>query len=276
MGLLDDKISNLEVIPDRFTSSVDRLRPQIIRQITEFILTLESQGGKLVLNEANLAILGNLTDALEGVLFESESEYLTALSEFVGSIKNQADLSNAYYGENFRNFQIIERYQTVLNNSQFQTIELFNKITVEQELTSKLKRTISNAMVSGEPLRSLFGEIDRIVAEDGLTQYTKTWARTAYAVSDRQYTATIDQELGVEWYEYVGGIIKNTRDFCKERAGFIFHKSEIESWPALDWQGKIQGTTSQTIYTNLGGWNCIHFLAARSADDVPEDVKARI
>ena len=38
------------------------------------------------------------------------------------------------------------------------------------------------------------------------------------------------------------------------------HKPEERSWAKDDWQGKNQNTTAQSIFTYLGGYNCMHVL----------------
>jgi hypothetical protein len=125
-------------------------------------------------------------------------------------------------------------------------------------------------------------------ANDGrLLANIKTTATTAQAVADRSYSAAINQELGVEWFEYLGGEIDTTRPFCANRENGIYHRGEIEAWGdgknsgGLNdirdgsWAGRIDGTDSKSIFTFVGGWNCRHYLIPIPDRKVPESVKAR-
>jgi hypothetical protein len=97
----------------------------------------------------------------------------------------------------------------------------------------------------------------------------------------------VNDELGLEWFEYLGGEIPTTRPFCEHREGGIYHRGEIEAWGAGKnsagindirngtWAGRIDGTDSKSIFTFVGGWNCRHYLVPVPDRKVPESVKAR-
>ena len=60
--------------------------------------------------------------------------------------------------------------------------------------------------------------------------------------------------------EYAGGIVKGTREFCKNKVVKAFTDDEVRSWAKDDWQGKNSNTTAQSIFTYLGGYNCMYVL----------------
>lgn len=63
-----------------------------------------------------------------------------------------------------------------------------------------------------------------------------------------------------QYYKYIGSVIDESRQFCKERAGKIFSKHEIESWSNLEWEGKIENTNAENIFFRCGGTGCLHSL----------------
>jgi hypothetical protein len=142
------------------------------------------------------------------------------------------------------------------------------------------------------PLREAINALRPLVigAEglDGkLLSNIKTTASTAQAVADRSYSAAVNEELGIQWFQYLGGEIPTTRPFCEHREGQIFHRKEIEAWGSGKnsagisditngtWAGRIDGTDSKTIFTFVGGWNCRHNLVPVPENKVPAEVKAR-
>ena len=70
----------------------------------------------------------------------------------------------------------------------------------------------------------------------------------------------LDDWFGNNTFKYVGPKDGDNREFCHARAGKNFRKAEIQSWASIEWEGKIPGTSSTTIFQNLGGYNCRHFL----------------
>lgn len=91
----------------------------------------------------------------------------------------------------------------------------------------------------------------------------------------RQITSIVTENLGLEWFLYSGGRVRDTRKFCLERTEKYWHKSEVESWASLDWQGKIRGTNRDNIFQNLGGYNCRHTLQPVPIELVPNSAIRR-
>jgi hypothetical protein len=97
-----------------------------------------------------------------------------------------------------------------------------------------------------------------------LTRYAQLYARDSFNIFNRNYSQIISNDLDVQYFEYFGQVIKDTRPFCMERVGKTFSKAEIESWASLDWQGKNPNTDKSTIFTYCGGYNCIPFINSSS------------
>jgi len=93
-----------------------------------------------------------------------------------------------------------------------------------------------------------------------LDRYIKQTTNDAVMVFNREYLQTISEDLGLKHYLYQGTIIGDTRQFCQSRAGKFFTKEEVEKWVSLDWDGKMAGTNSTTIFSYAGGYNCRHKL----------------
>jgi hypothetical protein len=91
-------------------------------------------------------------------------------------------------------------------------------------------------------------------------------------MTDRSYTQTIADEVGYNWFLYAGGLMKTTRQFCKERNGGYYHRNEVAEWPqtAGDWNGKMYGTNESTIFVTAGGYNCQHSIMPVSVFAVPK------
>lgn len=131
--------------------------------------------------------------------------------------------------------------------------------TIDQ-LTEQLKSELGKAGATNQVfLERYLGQI----AGDSVNEFS------------RNYINTFAEDLGLEWYLYEGKAISSSRSFCEDRANRYYHRSEVESWADLKWQGKIPQTNSVTIFSFVGGYNCRHYLIPVPESVVPEAVLAR-
>jgi hypothetical protein len=83
-----------------------------------------------------------------------------------------------------------------------------------------------------------------------------------YQRADRLAQDKFSKELGIQAWMYVGGTIDSSRNFCIERNGKIFLKSEIDSWKNINFEGKPK--RGYEPFTDLGGYRCRHTLSGLS------------
>lgn len=79
-----------------------------------------------------------------------------------------------------------------------------------------------------------------------------------------QYNGTIQDNIGQKYnltkFIYVGGLVKESRPFCKHLAG-LDRKIDIEEIPELVKrypEGLVPNTTRENFPTYRGGYNCLH------------------
>ena len=94
----------------------------------------------------------------------------------------------------------------------------------------------------------------------------------AFAISDRTYSEAVAAATGVQFYRYLGGLVRDSREFCITRQGKVWHIEEIKSWGRLkSWDGRNPATNADTITQYLGGYNCMHVLVPLPLTRVPAD-----
>ena len=92
--------------------------------------------------------------------------------------------------------------------------------------------------------------------QDSLFSYFVTKVTTVLEQYERELLALWSEYFEVTRWRYDNPVDKRTRDFCSDHAGGEYTQEEIESWADEEWDGKIPGTTPETIWVNLGGYNC--------------------
>lgn len=154
-----------------------------------------------------------------------------------------------------------------------------------------IQTILTQAVVSGASLSDTIEAITAFVegdekSESKILKYVKQITNDSFAIADRSYTSLVSDELGNDWYYYAGSEVAHTRCFCKERVGNYYHYKEIEAWGKGEnlgscnigdgkWAGEIEGTNESTIYSFLGGYNCMHSLIPVSESVVPDSDYAR-
>jgi hypothetical protein len=289
--LVRQKIRLFEEVPKRLETAAIKTQAEAWRKIKPLLEDMDvSADGNIEQTENNIRRIGLISDELKKVL--AGSDYRQAVKDFLDSIDKGVVLTNDIARTFEESFEPNEVQKQLLQISKQNAINAFFGSGLDQRFTQPFLEQLTSNIAARAPLRDAVNTLEGLVtgteANDGrLLANIKTTATTAQAVADRSYSAAVNDELGLEWFEYLGGEIPTTRPFCEHREGEIFHRKEIEAWGAGKnsggindirngtWAGRIDGTDSKSIFTFVGGWNCRHYLVPVPDRKVPESVKAR-
>lgn len=289
-AIISDKVRRLETIPDAFLSNIERTEKGVYAKLLELLDQLKvDASGNVVMTKANLAKAEAITTELKKVLYGSE--YTKALTEFAGEFNTQKTINEDYFSNAFPEFTGSDLADELVNISRRQTIELLSGQSLDAAFFNPIKQQMINSVATGASRVDMIKSIrDIAMGGDGvegkLLSYSKQIAHDAFALSDRSYSATIAEDLGIEWFKYSGDKIATSRPFCVERHEKYYHKKEIQAWgdgknlgvPKEDtglWAGAMRGTNSATIFKTAGGYNCRHSIIGVSISVVPPGVVKR-
>jgi len=114
--------------------------------------------------------------------------------------------------------------------------------------TQKLNLFLRNAKPmfnSTEKTRSSFSSYYMKYAFDSIQQATNS---IALYIADKR---------GLTHFLYKGGLVKDSRLFCREHAGNIYTRADAKVFDGMAWKGKITGVP---FLIAAGGWNCTHVI----------------
>lgn len=282
--LIKEKSKRLESIPLALQTSVEKQQKAILDEIIILLNELEVKNGEILINKENLKIISLIDTDLKKVFLNDE--YVRSVKEFAGEFESQAVLNGKLikkgFGETLTNVAS-QSYVTIAKKG---AIEALIGSPIDTEFIKPIQGLLENAVVNGASIKDTIQDIRDFVKgtnekDSKILRYVKQISNDSFAISDRSYTSIVSDYLDAEWFYYAGGEIKTTRCFCAERVGNYFHYLEIESWGNGEnlgdcnigngqWAGEIQGTNSKTIYSYLGGYNCMHSLMPVSEAIVPE------
>ncbi len=152
-------------------------------------------------------------------------------------------------------------YEQAARQAMTQTQAYLMETLPEVAFISPAEEILMDGIMHGSSQSEISKRLRMRLVEDGLPE------RLAHQQAEemlwryhRNYSTSLGKSLGLKHYYYDGVIASNTRRFCEQRARKAYTEKEIQSWAALDWQGKIPGTTKESIFWLAGGYRCKHVI----------------
>lgn len=277
--LVAEKVKLFDSAPEDLANESIKAQRQIFRSIQSELAQLDTDSDNRILpTQANFDRVNTILSSLKNAVLSSD--YVLAVRDFIGKLDRSFNISNELAQQINKNFQPDENLQALYEFQRKNAVQVLLGTALESAITQPFNQVLSASISAGDTYANMVRALNTVIEGndqiDGrLTRYVRSVATTAVAVSDRSYTAAVNEAIGAEWYVYRGGEIETTRPFCEARNGKYFHRKEVESWASLEWDGKIAETDRKTIFNYAGGWNCRHSLIAVTERRVPEDVKQR-
>lgn len=269
--ILTDKVTRLQTVPEAMVTAAITAQEVAFRESLILLDALDRDKlGNILLTEKNLAQVQVIAEQVKALLFGQA--YQDALIVFASEFNTQAILNNQYFTQLLKgNFEVKSLYSSILRSSQRTGINLLGLESFDSNIIDPLKSLLNANITSGEKFTAMIQNVDNFMTgtknidpegfEGQLQRHTKQIAHDAFTVSDRQYTQTISEDLGLDNFFYAGGTITDTRVFCLERVGKTFTREEVSDWGNISqWQGRNRNTNPNTIFSLLGGYNCKHSI----------------
>lgn len=264
----------------RYVTNITALQKDLYNQVLVILKDLELDDGYIMQTSANRRILNKADDKINEI-FRSNL-YIAAVTNYVSVVK-KVDQQNIKYFDSIK--ESFQSNRVFLKNLQTDAIATVEKYILQDGLKAQVINPLSQILSQNVNTGGQFsGFIDQIKdfivgnpdVEGRALRYTRVYLRDILFQYSRSYQESVTSDLGLDWYLYSGGIIDTSREFCVERAGKFFHRSEIEKWADLTWRGKIAGTTASSIFVFVGGHACSHSLIPVSKVIVPTEDLERI
>ena len=290
-----DKVTQLkDQASAKFEKAVTASEKKIFDEAVALIRELETTpDGKIKASVANLKRLAQIRTKLAKVA--NNKEYLKAVKELAGEFDAIYQAQAQYFSTLTNQMHHESKYATMKQLAVENTVGGLSGAGLQANVTDKLNDMLLRAVTSGAKYADLIEEMRTYLKGDGehpgaLTRYASTYTVTALSQYAGQNNKLLTDDLGCEWFEYVGSEIETTREFCDHLCDKRYihkseipeilkgridgHKCKIYAKTGLPY-GLIEGTTPENFQVNVGGWNCRHQLVPIAKEAVPPEIRAR-
>lgn len=289
----------LTTIDGTITGFVDGL-PDAQKRIFDRVMTLVKQldtdiQGNIRNNVQNIRILNQLQSAINDVVLTDD--YRGRIKKFVESFDDIAKLQNQYLSTVFDTFTPTPVLAELTQASMDITADALGDAGLSNDLSNEIKDVLKQNILSGAKFGDLAKQLETAIQgndqiDGALVRYAKTYAIDSVNTFNAAYNRQVTQDIGNEWFRYVGTNKDTTRPFCDaltQKDKGYFHISEIPGFldgrvgndevPIYEKtglpEGMKDGTNTASFFTNRGGWNCNHQIFPVSRISVPPDLLAK-
>jgi len=283
-AILKEKNARLESIPLELQTVVQKQEKKVLRDIIAQLNKLTTVNGQIKIDSANIRVITEITDELKSILLNDD--YLKAVKSFASEFEIQAGLNDDLIKKGFGAFESPVASELYIQTAKRSAVDALVGAPIDANFIKPIQGLLENAVVNGASINETMDSISLFIegnpeVDGKIIKYAKQITNDSFAIADRSYTSILSDSLDNEWFYYAGSEVSKTRCFCQQRVGNYYHYKEIEAWGNGEnlgdcntgdgtWQGQIQGTNSATIYSYLGGYNCMHSLIPVSEASVPD------
>lgn len=288
--MADNRLNRLITVPNTF---LDRLLPvqrEVFNALLKKLSELATKGGDIIASVENMKLIDSIRSFLHDELLATD--YPKTVKEFADEFTAQSVITKKYYEKLFEIPFSTAIADAGVKQIKKQVVQALITDSVQAGFLTPLENVLTVAVNSGASFSETVIQIRQFIegsenADGRIIQYSKQLAHDSFANADRSYNSQIADELELEWFQWAGGEVAQSRCFCIERHGKYYHYKEIEAWGRLEnigdcrtdngWAGMNRATNEKTIFTYGGGYGCLHTVAGVSIFDVPkEDVERNV
>ncbi|HET6255858.1 MAG TPA: hypothetical protein VFE32_17405 [Puia sp.] len=294
---IDELLSTIQKAVDSFQEAIPAIQQDAYNEIVRLVKELDLKNGRLSATVKNVKAIGQLRADLEKVIISDP--YVKKVEEFADAFAAVAKLQNKYFSTVAAEFTPPKVLEVVKTQAIEATIDGLTAAGLHASVMSGVQDILRTNITTGGDFPQLMSQMrDYIVGTPGMggamVRYTQQITTDALNQFSAQYNQVVTDDLGLEWFQYVGSLIKTSRPLCKALIQKKYvHKSEFEAVIEGDFpefkeqggkidkrtnlpQGMIPGTNKYNFPIYRGGYNCGHQLIAVATSAVPPMVRTKI
>jgi hypothetical protein len=252
--IIGDINSTIDGAVNQFNKSIPKIEGDLTKSITNIIKDLDTTpGGDVKTTIKNLRKMGEIEREM-GKAFQSK-EYLNQVDEFTSSYNAVRGLETQYFNKVLTEFAEPSIMDEITRQSINEVTDALTGSNIVANVIDPVNKLVRQGIESGMEWDDLRSSISGFLqgaegTKGALDRYTTTITNDSLNTYARTYENYIADREGIDWFEYVGREVTDTREFCHALDGVRwFKRSDIPDLIA----GRVHNYTQRNVVVNVNG-----------------------
>jgi len=295
IDLLYQKQDYINSQRDNLERSVIDMQDKLLNKIiADAISELDTQDGKIMNTARNFKILSALDDVY--TQFNEVSQKMV-VQKMANGLLQINSFNSQYFKIITLNEATVKRFDSVIQKTNklmsarigitdqgvIKTGGFLDSFISDNRLLTETKQLVSRGITGGQNITDVKADLKaKIVGTKdytgGFERYYRQFAYDTFQEYDRGYGKNAADEFGMNYALYQGGLIHDSRDFCRDHNNHVYTREEIAQFGSWTYEtaqyidsfndsGSQSGVPSYIEsfpgydpFTCCGGFNCRHSL----------------
>ena len=240
------------------TAEIRKAERDLTARLTAFASALKTENGRILDTVRNVTFTGRLSRVFTS--FTNDNREAGLAKWLIAAVNKLLGANRRYFTTMARNGPHSEAARAFLETLGVRDGQVIRGGWLDTVLSfgtirANVFQRMQTAVLSRMSFRSLVTGIGKLVRGS----LSRILGRGDFFIrGDRGIQNFYAEKLDLQHALFSGTIKDTTRPFCRARNQFVYTRKEIDSWNALDWDGKIPNADVKVV---LGGYGpCRHHL----------------
>ena len=289
-----DVVLAIENSVDAYGKGLEPIQRRLYRKLLAITKDLSTDAeGNIKTTIANYKTITKVKKTIKTEL--SSDKYIGEVAKTQKYYAEVQALQSEYFVGMFAEFTTPKVLAELSKQALSTTVETLTESGINETLVKKVTDIVGSNIKAGRNFVDMQGELETFIkgnkkVDGKLVSYSKQIINDSLSQYAGNYTQLVTDDLDLQWFGYVGGLVRDSRPLCTDlihKKQYI-HKSELPgiSHGRIDGKthnekgksyklGMIPGTDASNFIVRRGGYNCMHQLQPISAEFVPDEVRLR-
>ena len=265
-----DKIKNdfIEQSLNDFDKAMAKLEKQLFDFIVEtFVNNASIKDGTIEFSASNFRVSNELSVKLDAFTKKLSPTFREIARKMLEVVNFAADYFTSVTGKTVLPAQIsdsiklLEQRIGIDSKGNIIAGSFIDRLSRVESVRTKILDAVNNSISSNASLKDFRTALRTVIVgnvdvDGSLVKYAKQYVHDTFFQTTRVIDKAFGDKLKLKYFIYMGDVIDTTRDFCKARAGMVFHIDDVKGWP----KNKPYFPEPYDFFVDQGGYNCRHWI----------------
>ena len=265
--LVGKKDKEVLIAENDLLGDFQNIEKKIFDAVKKKINTMNIEGGKILFDDTNTAIVNEIDSVIQKAL--QSSNYPSQVNDFLRSFETikQFNFDAQKSVNDISEKELSDLINPIQKANVEQTLDGLTGTGVSTNFIQPVREGIFKNIVAGTTISDMETYLTNYIISNpermsGLKRYVTQVSRDSLNQFDGQVNSNIAETFGLDAFRYVGSLIEDSRPQCVRWVGKnVLLLDELQSeinWANNNGTGMIPGTTPNNFAVFRGGYNCRH------------------